>query len=48
MPPTSTHHPVTTFLCPVEAPLRILGGKWKLIILFYLLQRPGETASSGG
>jgi DNA-binding HxlR family transcriptional regulator len=29
-----------TYLCPVDAPLRVLGGKWKLIILFYLLQQP--------
>lgn len=28
------------YLCPVEVPLRHLGGKWKLIICFYLLQRP--------
>jgi DNA-binding HxlR family transcriptional regulator len=39
---TSTHHPVTTptYLCPVDAPLKVLGGKWKLIILYYLLQQP--------
>jgi DNA-binding HxlR family transcriptional regulator len=24
----------------VDAPLKILGGKWKLIILYYLLQEP--------
>ncbi len=42
MESTSTHLPVTTrtYLCPVDAPLKILGGKWKLIILFYLLQQP--------
>jgi DNA-binding HxlR family transcriptional regulator len=40
--PTSTHLSVTapTYVCPIDAPLTVLGGKWKLIILFYLLQRP--------
>lgn len=28
------------YLCPVDVPLGVLGGKWKLIILFYLLQAP--------
>lgn len=28
------------YLCPVDVPLRHLGGKWKLIVCFYLLQRP--------
>lgn len=28
------------YLCPVDVPLSVLGGKWKLIILFYLLQAP--------
>jgi DNA-binding HxlR family transcriptional regulator len=28
------------YLCPVDIPLRHLGGKWKLIICFYLLRRP--------
>lgn len=28
------------YLCPVDVPLAHLGGKWKLIICFYLLQRP--------
>jgi DNA-binding HxlR family transcriptional regulator len=35
------------YLCPVDVPLRHLGGKWKLIVCFYLLQRPcrhGELA----
>ncbi|WP_198346435.1 MULTISPECIES: winged helix-turn-helix transcriptional regulator [Nocardioides] len=28
------------YLCPVDVPLHHLGGKWKLIVCFYLLQRP--------
>jgi DNA-binding HxlR family transcriptional regulator len=47
MPPTSTHLSVTgsatarrTYQCPVDAPLSVLGGKWKLVVAFYLLQQP--------
>ena len=29
--------------CPVEVPVSIVGGKWKLVILFYLLQQPRRT-----
>lgn len=28
------------YQCPVDAPIQILGGKWKLVLLFYLLQEP--------
>lgn len=28
------------FLCPVDVPVTVLGGKWKLIIVFYLMQAP--------
>jgi DNA-binding HxlR family transcriptional regulator len=39
-------HTVTTlpaelvFACPVDASLRVLGGKWKLILCWYLLAQP--------
>ena len=29
-----------TYQCPVDAPIQVLGGKWKLVLLFYLLQQP--------
>ena len=29
--------------CPVDVPVSIVGGKWKLVILFYLLQQPRRT-----
>jgi len=28
------------YQCPVDAPVNVLGGKWKLVLLFYLLQAP--------
>ncbi len=28
------------YQCPVDAPIQILGGKWKLALLYYLLQEP--------
>lgn len=29
--------------CPVEVPVSMVGGKWKPVILFYLLQEPRRT-----
>ena len=28
------------YWCPVDAPMEVLGGKWKLAILYYLLHGP--------
>ncbi len=28
------------YQCPVDAPIQVLGGKWKLVLLFYLLEQP--------
>ena len=28
------------YQCPVDAPVEVLGGKWKLVLAFYLLQAP--------
>ena len=28
------------YWCPVDAPIEVLGGKWKLVILYYLLHGP--------
>ena len=35
---TSADPPI--YQCPVDAPIQILGGKWKLVLLFYILQEP--------
>jgi DNA-binding HxlR family transcriptional regulator len=35
--------PLAVYGCPVDAPVSVLGGKWKLVILFYLLQQPRRT-----
>jgi DNA-binding HxlR family transcriptional regulator len=36
----TAHHQERTYLCPVDVPLTVLGGKWKLLIAFFLLQAP--------
>jgi DNA-binding HxlR family transcriptional regulator len=28
------------YQCPVDAPIAVLGGRWKLVLLFYILQAP--------
>jgi DNA-binding HxlR family transcriptional regulator len=43
--PESRPSAAFAYNCPVEVPVRVLGGKWKLIILYHLLtgpQRNGE------
>jgi DNA-binding HxlR family transcriptional regulator len=35
--------PPPVYGCPVDAPVSVVGGKWKLVILFYLLQHPRRT-----
>lgn len=37
---TTTRHEERTYLCPVDVPITVLGGKWKLLIAFYLLESP--------
>lgn len=32
-----------SFGCPVDVPVSVMGGKWKLVLLFYLLQQPRRT-----
>ncbi|MGH9205625.1 MAG: winged helix-turn-helix transcriptional regulator [Acidimicrobiales bacterium] len=29
-----------TFSCPVDVPIEVLGGKWKLILVFHMLGGP--------
>ncbi len=37
---TTARHQQRSYLCPVDVPLTVLGGKWKLLIAYFLLQRP--------
>ncbi len=32
--------PAPIYQCPIDAPIQVLGGKWKLVLLFYILQEP--------
>jgi len=34
---------MASFECPVDVPISVVGGKWKLVLLFYLLQEPRRT-----
>jgi DNA-binding HxlR family transcriptional regulator len=36
----TAHHQEHSYLCPVEVPLTVLGGKWKLLIAYFLLRAP--------
>lgn len=42
MPATGTTRSARrrTYGCPVEVPISLIGGRWKPIILWYLLDRP--------
>jgi DNA-binding HxlR family transcriptional regulator len=35
-----TNDEPAVYQCPVDAPIHVLGGKWKLVLVFYLLQEP--------
>jgi DNA-binding HxlR family transcriptional regulator len=37
---TTARQQQRSYLCPVDVPLTVLGGKWKLLIAFFLLQSP--------
>ena len=37
---TTARHQQRSYLCPVDVPLTVLGGKWKLLIAYFLLQAP--------
>lgn len=32
-----------TYNCPVEIPIDVLGGKWKLVLVFHLLAGPARN-----
>lgn len=37
---SSSPSPRSRYICPVDVPISVLGGKWKLIVVFYLMQAP--------
>lgn len=36
---TTSRDQERTYLCPVDVPVSVLGGKWKLLIAYFLLQQ---------
>jgi len=37
---TGTNTQIRPFICGLDAALRLIGGKWKPLILFFLVRRP--------
>lgn len=37
---TTARQQQRSYLCPVDVPVTVLGGKWKLLIAYFLLQQP--------
>ncbi len=42
---TTARHQQRSYLCPVDVPLTVLGGKWKLLIAYFLLQSPRRNGA---
>lgn len=39
---SETAHPIAGFTCGLDATLRLIAGKWKPLILYFLLQGPNR------